>query len=310
MAGHRLDVFAGGHGAGGQCSKQRPVARRGVGEKMQGERRQFGNAKRPRNDVALSVGTEGKRCVEMISPALRHPSTLGDFAHQRERSASGDRVDAQTVGGVVAVHDIEARADAEVGPQHGEGLVLGTVNTVHVDGPATHLHAVNGGSVGRLTSDRARRTAARLLGIGQGFVPVLAREFVGVHRRQHRDGGGAFGHGSSGLTACAAADFERRQVRNLSVGRRVVGRGHATVFGSVNGASAGTEGVERIAVFASLPHLLALFLDGVGHREVLGVAHGGRRLFAGLHGERLEALEPKRGPRSASAGRTASSRER
>ena len=112
------------------------------------------------------------------------------------------------------------------------------------------------------------------------------------------------------MTARTAADFERRQVWNLGVGRRVVGRGHAAVFGSVNGASAGAKGVERVAKFAALPHFLALFFDGVGQREVLGVAHASGGFLARLDGEGLEAFEPKRGPRTAPTRRTASRRER
>ena len=209
VTGQRLDVFAGGHRTCGQRAEQASVTGRGVGEQMKGERWQFRNTKGPRHDVTLAVGAKVKRCVEMVGPGFGHPAALGHLAHQGKRSTAGDGVDAETVARIVTVHHVQARTDAQVGAEHRQRLVFGAVHAVHVDGTTAHLHAVHGGAVGRFARDGTGRTTAGLLGVGQRFMPVFAREFVGGHGRHHRNRLCSFGHGFGRLAARTAAHLER-----------------------------------------------------------------------------------------------------
>ncbi len=133
---------------------------------MEGQRWQFGDPERPRDNVAFGVATERKRSVEVVGPAFGQPSTLGHFAHQRERSAAGDGVNTQPVAGIVAVHHVEAGADAEVRAKQRQGLVFRTVHAVHVNRAASHLFAVHDGTVSGFAGDGAGGAASRLLGVG------------------------------------------------------------------------------------------------------------------------------------------------
>ena len=150
-----------------------------MGEKMERQRWQLLDAERPRDHVAFTVVAEVKRGVEMVGPILGQPSSLSDFAHQGQRRTARDGVDAQPVAGIVAVHDLQAGPDAKVGAQHGERFVLWSVNTVHVNRPLSHLHAVHGWAVGGFACDGARGAATRLFGIWKRCVPVFSGKFSG-----------------------------------------------------------------------------------------------------------------------------------
>ena len=67
MTRYGFDVFAGRHCTGGQGAKQRAVARRGMSEQVEGQRRQFRDAERPRYRIALGKRAEGKGRMEVVS---------------------------------------------------------------------------------------------------------------------------------------------------------------------------------------------------------------------------------------------------